>query len=163
RHNLVAGVILAMLAGGYVLLIRSAAGDNPNASPSQRPHDAIADAQTPRDVPAERPEQKKTAHDLSDIFAPGKAPPTTKALAHQTGRRPFSRLRPLKGPRRRNKAGNAFYERHNALRGRKPKSQGDQAQAPGSPLPPRPKLDPVAKMSRGKPLVVGPTAKLPSG
>ena len=26
-----------------------------------------------------------------------------------------------------------------------------------------PKLDPVAKMSRGKPLAVGPTAKLPEG
>ena len=74
RRKLVAGVILALLAGGLVLLVRSAAGDNPKASPSQRPHDAIADAQTPREVPVERPEQKKTAHDLSDIFAPSKAP-----------------------------------------------------------------------------------------
>jgi hypothetical protein len=34
------------------------------------PPDAIADAQTPKEVPVERPEQKKTAHDLSDIFTP---------------------------------------------------------------------------------------------
>jgi hypothetical protein len=34
------------------------------------PHDAIVEAQTPKEVPVERPEQKKTDHDLSDVFAP---------------------------------------------------------------------------------------------
>src|SRR5262249_30590291 len=52
----ITGIILALLAGGLALLVRSAAGDAPKAPPSQRPHDAIADAQTPKDVPAERPE-----------------------------------------------------------------------------------------------------------
>ena len=84
RRRLVTAVILALLAGGLVLLVHSAMGENPNASPSQPPHDAIAEAQTPKEVPAERPEQKKTAHDLSDIFAPSKAPPSSEALANQT-------------------------------------------------------------------------------
>src|SRR5262249_13790945 len=83
RHGLVTGVILALLAGGLAFLVRSTAGDNPKASPSQRPHDAIADAQTPREVPVERPEQKKTAHDLSDIFSPSKALPSSEALVNQ--------------------------------------------------------------------------------
>src|SRR5690349_13240197 len=89
RRNLGAGVILALLAGGFVVLMRSVAGDNPDAAPSQPAHDAIADAQTPRAVPAERTEQKKTAHDRSDIFAPGKGLPTTKALADQTDQGQF--------------------------------------------------------------------------
>src|SRR5206468_5636716 len=82
RSGLVSGGILALLAGGLVLLVR-AAGDKPNATPSQRPHDVIADAQTPREVPQERPEQKKTAHDLSDIFSPKRALPTSEALVNQ--------------------------------------------------------------------------------
>ena len=32
--------------------------------------DAIAQAQTPKEAPVERPEQRKTAHDLSDVFNP---------------------------------------------------------------------------------------------
>jgi hypothetical protein len=42
---------------------------------SQQPTDAIAQAQTPKEAPVERPEQKKTAHDLSDIFNPSNACP----------------------------------------------------------------------------------------
>ena len=84
KPGLVMGSILALLAGGLVLLMRSSADDNQKASPSQRPHDAVADAQTPREVPVERPEQKKNDHDLSDIFAPSKALPISEALASQT-------------------------------------------------------------------------------
>ncbi|MGZ3396808.1 MAG: cytochrome B6, partial [Isosphaeraceae bacterium] len=83
QRGLVAGVILALSAGGLVLLVHSAAGENPNAQPPQRPRDAIAEAQTPRDAPAERPEQRKTAHDLSDIFTPSKATPSSGALIDQ--------------------------------------------------------------------------------
>jgi hypothetical protein len=46
--------------------------------------DAIAQAQTPKEVPIERPEQKKTAHDLSDVFNPSNAVPSSEALTNQT-------------------------------------------------------------------------------
>ena len=88
RSKVITGGLLALLAGGLVLLVR-AAGENPKVPPSQRPHDAIADAQTPREVPVERPEQKKTAHDLSDVFAPSKALPITGALGNQTDQGQF--------------------------------------------------------------------------
>src|SRR5262249_9819531 len=84
----VAAVSLAVFAGVLVLLLRATAGDGPKEEP-KRPHDAVADAQTPRDVPAERPEQKKSAHDRSDVFAPGKAPPITEALSQQTDQGQF--------------------------------------------------------------------------
>ncbi len=45
--------------------------------------DAIAGAQAPQHVAAERPEQKKSDHDLSDVFDPSKAAATSKALRDQ--------------------------------------------------------------------------------
>jgi hypothetical protein len=39
--------------------------------------DAIAVAQTSKEAPTERPEQKKTVHDLSDVFAPSNALPSS--------------------------------------------------------------------------------------
>ena len=47
----------------------------PEGARSQQPTDAIAQAQTSKEAPAERPEQKKTAHDLSDVFNPSNAVP----------------------------------------------------------------------------------------
>ena len=83
QRGLVTGVILALSAGGLVLLVHSAAGEDPNAQPPRRLRDAIADAQTPKEAPAERPEQQMTAHDLSDIFTPSKATPSSGALIDQ--------------------------------------------------------------------------------
>jgi hypothetical protein len=82
-------MLLALLACSPVLLAHSDSGENPNSQPRPRPRDSVADAQTPKDVPAERPEQKKTSHDLSDVFSPGKAPPTTRALEKQTDQGQF--------------------------------------------------------------------------
>jgi len=55
---------------GLILGIFSLTG--PEGARSQQPTDAIAQAQTPEEAPMERPEQKKTAHDLSDVFNPSK-------------------------------------------------------------------------------------------
>jgi hypothetical protein len=62
----------AILAGTSVALSQGNQGE-------ARP-DAIAEAQTPKEAPMERPEQKKTAHDLSDVFNPSKAVPSSEAL-----------------------------------------------------------------------------------
>ncbi len=163
RRNLVVGVLLVLLAGGLVLLVCPAAGDNPSVAQSPRPHDAVADAQTPREVPVERPEQKKSAHDLSDIFAPSKAPPTTKALTNQTDQGRFLGFDPYRDPIGAIKPGMTFDEVYKTLVAAKPKVMATQRKLLESRYHLEPKLDPVAKMSRGKPLVVGPTAKLPAG
>jgi hypothetical protein len=55
----------------------------PEGARSQQPTDAIAQAQTAKDVTVERPEQKKTAHDLSDVFNPSNAVPSSEALTNQ--------------------------------------------------------------------------------
>ena len=47
------------------------------------PHDAVAEAQEPRTVAIERPEQKKTDHDRSGIFEAQKAKPSSPAFLNQ--------------------------------------------------------------------------------
>jgi hypothetical protein len=155
--------VLTLLASGHGLLMRPASGQDRDAQPAQRPRDAIADAQTPRDAPASRPEQRKTAHDLSDIFTPGRAMPTSGALADQpehggmTGfdfyRDPLGAMRP----------GTTFEEIYRAGVASKPEVQARQRRLLESRYNLEPRLDPQATMSRGKPLVVGPTARLPQG
>jgi cytochrome c peroxidase len=163
RRELVMGAIVTLMACGLVFLMRSAAGQNPSAAPTQGTHDAVADAQTPREVPVERPEQKKTAHDLSDIFAPSKALPTTEALADQTDQGRFVGFDLYKDPIGALKPGTTFEEVYKAGVDAKPKVMATQRKLLESRYNLEPKLDPDATMSRGKPLVVGPTAKLPAG
>jgi len=150
------------LAGGLVFLVR-AAGENPKAPPSQHPYDVIADAQTPKEVPVERPEQKKTAHDLSDVFAPSKALPTTEALANQTDQGQMLGFEFYRDPLGAKKPGTTFEDIYKAGVAGKPKVMATQRKLLESRYNLEPKLDPEAKMSRGKPLVVGPTARLPEG
>ena len=63
----VAGLILGIIS----LIVPEGARSQPPTNEA-RP-DAIAQAQTAKEAPPERPEQKKTAHDLSDIFNPSNA------------------------------------------------------------------------------------------
>jgi cytochrome c peroxidase len=131
--------------------------------PPPRPFDAIAEAQTPKEVPVERPEQKKSAHDLSDIFTQKKAKPSSEALVNQPeggGMYGFDAYRDFLGAM---KPGMTFEEVYNAAVAAKPKVNATQQKLLEARYDLTPKLDPVAKMSRGKPLPVGPTARLPKG
>ncbi len=161
RRRLALGGILALLLGGIALATRSTADDT-GRSP-QSPHDAVTEAQTTQDVPAERPEQKKTEHDLSDIFSPSKAQPTTSALGNQTDGGQFLGFDLYKDPVGAMKPGMTFEDVYKALVAAKPKVMATQRKLLESRYNLEPKLDPEAKMSRGKPLVVGPTARLPEG
>jgi len=163
RSGLVTGLILALSASGLVLLVHSAAGENPNAQPPQRPRDAIAEAQTPRDAPAERPEQRKTAHDLSDIFTPSKATPSSEALSDQPEQGGMTGFDFYRDPLGATHPGMTFEEIYKAAVANKPTVLARQRKLLESRYNLEPRLDPTATMSRGKPLVVGPTARLPQG
>src|SRR5689334_1958363 len=60
-----------------------AQGAPPATSPGHVLPDAIEEAQTPRAVPATRPEQIKSAHDSSDAFSATKASPSSTAFKDQ--------------------------------------------------------------------------------
>ena len=74
------GITLALLCAvpGSVLLMLSA---QTPAVPPQR--DAVAEAQQPAPVKVTRPEQKKTPHDTSAVFDPGKAAPSSPVFETQ--------------------------------------------------------------------------------
>src|SRR3984893_431355 len=83
--GIIAAVALGTLAGSLVLLsVPQGARSQPPTD--EAPADAIAVAQTPKEAPMERPEQKKTAHDLSDVFPPSNALPSSEALIDQQDR-----------------------------------------------------------------------------
>jgi cytochrome c peroxidase len=165
RNRIALGVVFlaGFLAGSLVLLARSQDAQTKPPAKDNPPPDAVADAQTPKEVPVERPEQKKTEHDLSDLFTPGKAPPSSEALGDQADQGRYLGFDAYRDPLGSMKPGTTFEELFKAAVANKPKVMATQRKLLESRYNLEPKLDPAAKMSRGKPLVVGPTARLPQG
>jgi cytochrome c peroxidase len=122
--------------------------------------DAVQEAQTPRQVQSTRPEQQQTPHDQSDIFAGPSAPPSSpvletqpdqgKMLGFDFARDPLDAKQPMQTPEEIMK--NDIAD--------KPKVTAAQQQLFERRYDLRPKLEGSVKMSRGKPLPVGPTARL---
>ncbi|MFL5342991.1 MAG: cytochrome B6 [Gemmataceae bacterium] len=152
---------LALLAAGVAALSQDRK-DDPKTPPKPLP-DAVQDAQTPRPVPADRPEQKQTEHDKSDAFRPDKPAPINPALKDQpkqgriTG---FDFARDPLGADQPFQTGAEIMKKELAAR---PKVTAAQRALLEKRYDLQAKLDPEAKMSRGKPLAVGPTARLAEG
>ncbi|MEN6493539.1 MAG: cytochrome B6 [Thermoguttaceae bacterium] len=127
------------------------------------PHDAVHEAQTVQQVPQTRPEQQKSDHDLSDIFKAANAPFNSRAFETQPDegkvlgfdfyRDPLNSKRPME----------TFEEIMKADVEAKPGVMAAQRALLEKRYILEPKLDPEMKMTRGKPLAVGPTARLPEG
>lgn len=146
-----------------LLVFGWAASSGAEQNPAPTSADAVAAAQQPSPVQATRPEQKKTAHDLSDVFNASNAKPSSAVTKDQPKqgkisgfdfyRDPLNADRPNQPPdeivqkETANKA--AIMAAQHALLERRYNLE--------------PKLDPQATMSRGKPLPVGPTARLSEG
>jgi len=142
------------------------ASAQPPKVPTQRegsPQDAVAAAQTPREVSGTRPEQKKTEHDRLDVFKAVNAMPSSPAFSQQTEEgqiRGFDFYRdPLNAP----KPMVTFKEIMQADIEVKPKVMATQRQLLEQRYNLEAKLDTEVTMSRGKPLAIGPTAKLAAG
>lgn len=163
RTAFVTAFAVVFLVGGIItsLLAQQKTAKQPDKS--KAPRDAVAEAQTPKEVPIERPEQKKSKHDSSDIFKPGKAPPVTKDLSDQQDEGEMRGFDFYRDPLGAMKPGMKFEDVYKAGVEAKPKVMATQRKLLEARYDLKPKLDPEAKMSRGKPLLVGPTAKLPRG
>jgi cytochrome c peroxidase len=125
--------------------------------------DAVQEAQTPRNASANRPEQQKTEHDQSDRFAAPKALPINPALADQPQQGKITGFDFYRDPLDAKKPMQTFEETMKADVEAKPKVVADQRKLLESRYILEPKLDPQTKMSRGKPVPVGPTARLAEG
>src|SRR4029077_10797103 len=153
----VAGLILGIIS----LIVPEGARSQPPTS--EAPPDAIAQAQTAKEAPVERPEQKKTAHDLSDVFNPTNAVPSSEALTNQQDRGQMNGFDFYRDPLGATRPGMTFDDFYRAGVANKPQVMATQRRLLESRYNLEPKLDPAVTMSRGKPLAVGPTARLPAG
>jgi cytochrome c peroxidase len=165
HSSITSGVVFlaGFAAGGLVLLVPAQQAGKKSSPRGTAPADAIAEAQTPRDVPEERPEQKKTEHDRSDAFARHKAAMVSEALVDQEAQGQMLGFDLYRDPVGAPRPGMTFDDVYKSLTAAKPKVMDTQHKLLDSRYNLEPKLDPVVKMSRGKPLAVGPTARLPEG
>jgi cytochrome c peroxidase len=144
---------------------KSQAQPKPTPTPTPRATrpDAVEEAQTAHRTNATRPEQQKNDHDQSDAFAATKAPPSSAALPSQPDageakgfdfrRDPLNSKRPMQPAK----------EIMDADIAAKPKVMADQKRRLETRYDLAVHTDPDAKMSRGKPVPVGPTARLAKG
>ncbi|HZZ28545.1 MAG TPA: cytochrome B6 [Pirellulales bacterium] len=138
----------------------AAAGQNP--STPARNHDAIQNAQTPQAVRQERPEQQLSDHDQSKEFSAAEAQNSSLQFKHQPDegqirgfdfyRDPLNAMKPLE----------TLDAIMHADIEAKPKVMQEQQRYLEQHYDLTPHFDAAAKMSRGKPLAVGPTARLPN-
>ena len=142
---------------GTLIALPAVVGFGQGPPPSS---DATQQAQTPREVPATRPEQRKTDHDRSDIFSGGKTPPSSPVLEQQRDKGRVTGFDFSRDPFGASKPNQTFEEVMQADVAAKPGVIAAQQRLLEGRYDLQPRLDPVAKMSRGKPLPVGPTARL---
>src|ERR1700722_17902442 len=160
--GITSAVALGALAGSVVLLT-APEGARSQPPTNEAPPDAIAQAQTPKEAPVERREQKKTAHDLSDVFSPSNAVPSSGALTNQTDRGQMNGFDFYRDPLGATRPGMTFDDFYRAGVANKAAVTTTQRRLLESRYNLEPRLDPVVKMSRGKPIAVGPTARLSAG
>lgn len=125
--------------------------------------DAVEDVQTPRTVRETRPEQKKASHDRSTAFSAKNAQASSPAFKNQPDDGKVLGFDFFRDPLNAKKPMQTFEETMKADISAKPGVMNAQRKLLESRYNLTPRLDPVAKMSRGKPLPVGPTARLASG
>jgi hypothetical protein len=131
-----------------------------NATRSQ---DAVDEARQKSNVPVSRPEQNKTPHDLSAVFTASAADPSSPLFRTQPkdGRNTgFDFYRDPLGADRPAMTFDEIFKKESADKANVMKAQLQLLQRRYDLTP---KLDPAMKMARGKPLSVGPTARLPQG
>jgi cytochrome c peroxidase len=150
------------LVPGILIGVWIGTGRGQGTAPSRPapPADAVQQAQTTQSVPITRPEQRKTAHDQEDLgkIAPSAAaaesqPDKGQGLGFDFARDPFNAKRPMQ----------TAEEIKQADIAEKPAVTAAQRALLDSRYDLTPRLDPKETMSRGKPLPVGPTARLASG
>lgn len=160
----VALATLLVVPFGYLSLEAQQSQPRANSQqPPQRPRDPAAVAMQVEDVPRERPEQQLTDHDRSDIFSRTRPAPITEALKNQPMDGRILGFDFARDPLNASKPFTTFQEVMEKEDAARPQVMGAHQELLESRYNLEPKLDPSATMSRGKPLPVGPTARLKNG
>ena len=158
KYYQVLAAIAVAIIGALATRFSSAADTKTEA-----PREAVADAQSVRAAEVKRPEQKKNDHDRSEVFRAIRAQPSSGVFATQPREGKNSGFDPYRDPLNTDRPLENPYDIAAKLSADKPKVMAAQRKLLESRYDLTPKLDPEAKMSRGKPLPIGPTARLASG
>jgi cytochrome c peroxidase len=116
---------------------------------------------TVRAAPAARPEQQITEHDRSSVFDFRNPAPISPALKGQAKEGRITGFDFARDPLNADKPFALFEEAMARESAARPAVTAAQRKLLETRYDLTPRLDPVVKMSRGKPLCVGPTARLP--
>jgi cytochrome c peroxidase len=125
--------------------------------------DAVQEAQTPRKPRTRRPEQNKSEHDQSDLFMPSRAPFSSGTLKDQPDKGQVLGFDFSRDPLNAKKPMQTFEEIYQQDVEAKPNIMAAHRVMLESRYDLKPRLSKEAKMSRGKPLAEGPTARLAEG
>src|SRR4051794_27217414 len=128
-----------------------------------RPRDAVEDFQKPQAAASDRPEQQKSKHDRSNVFDAPQSPPINPALNDQPKKGDILGFDFYRDPLNADRPMMTFQEVMKQDLAEKPKVMQMQRQLLAKRYNLEPKFDAEVKMSRGKPLCVGPTARLANG
>jgi cytochrome c peroxidase len=156
-------LISVTIVGASLVAVSAINGLGQGSPPTRQGTDAVQEAQTSKDVPRTRPEQQQTSHDLSNIFDGQHAAPSSPVFEQQPdkgqglgfdfSRDPFNAKKPMQ----------TFDETMKADMTEKQAVMDAQRRLLEGRYDLQPRLDPTVRMSRGKPIAVGPTAKLAAG
>lgn len=125
--------------------------------------DAVENAQTPNAPTGNRPEQQKTEHDRSNVFKSTQADPSSAVFKSQPKEGKVSGFDFYRDPLNADRPNPNIDEGRQRETANRPNVMAAQKQLLERRYNLQAKLDPQAKMSRGKPLPVGPTARLAQG
>lgn len=162
RRGLFSFALALAVSGALVMVACSQDAKQPRAN-GQAPFDAIAQAQTPVDVPRDRPEQKRTEADKDDWFKAENAPDSSTALPNQPEKGRIEGFDFFRDPLNAKKPKETFDEQMKADIEAKPAVMAAQRKLLEQRYNLQPRFDANLKMSRGKPVPIGPTARLKDG
>lgn len=157
-HTLLGLTAATLLIGGLVFTLQSQEKD----SPRQTPDAAEEAARAPRRNDADRPELERSEHDRSNAFAPDQAPESSAALANQPEKGRLTGFDFVRDPLNAKEPGGktTFEEIMKEDKAMKAKVMELQKTLLARRYHLDPKFHPEVRMSRGKPVPVGPTARL---
>jgi cytochrome c peroxidase len=159
----VAIVFAAGLLVGSVLLTAHTQEPPGQQKPGEKVRDPAAEATGAKDVADERPEQKQTAHDKSEKFDWKKPAPLTAALKDQPGGGRITGFEFSRDPLNAPEPFTTFEQVMKKESAAKQQVMDAHKKLLEARYDLTPKADPNAKMSRGKPVPLGPTARLKDG
>jgi cytochrome c peroxidase len=162
RSNRMAVGVVGMASVVLLLVLAVVVRSQQAPPPGARP-DAVQDAQIPRTVPVERPEQQKSAHDRSPLFLAPQAVPASQALAGQPEEGKVLGFDFYRDPLNAKQPMQTLDEVMQADVAAKPQVMATQRQLLERRYHLQPQLDTQVTMSRGKPIPIGPTARLAQG